>query len=125
MIDLGLIKQWSHVDAIAKTSKGAEYLARRMAAEKARAGWHLTYTLRGLSWPTIADGSLACWTRDTVVDVQDEELNIHGPHWISDVSQSGGEKTTTTITLHKPEHQLYGDEVLPARIAGKKGRKKK
>ena len=125
MVDLGLIKQWSHVDAIAKTSKGAEYLARRMAAEKARAGWHLTYALRGLSWPTIADGSLACWTRDTVVDVQDEELNIHGPHWISDVSQSGGDKTTTTITLHKPAHQLYGDEVLPARIAGKKGWKKK
>lgn len=125
MVDYGLIKTWSHVDPIAKTSKQAEYLARRMAAEKARAGWHLTYTLRGLSWPTIADGSLAVWTRNAVVDVQDDELNIHGPHWISDIAQSGGDKTTTTITLHKPEHQVYGDIVLPERVSGKKGWKKK
>jgi prophage tail gpP-like protein len=124
MVDYGLIKTWSHVDQIAKTSEQAKHLARRFAAEKARAGWHLTYTLRGLSWPTLA-GGMGVWCRDAVVDVQDDELNIHGPHWISDVAQSGGDKTTTTITLHKPEHQLYGDEVLPARVAGKKGWKKK
>ena len=126
MVDYGLIKQWSHVDNVAKTSKQAEYLARRMAAEKARAGWHLSYKLRGLSWPTIA-GGMAVWCRDAVVDIQDDELNIHGPHWISDVAQSGAASgpTTTTITLHKPEHQLYGDEVLPSRVAGKKGWPKK
>ena len=111
MVDYGLIKQWSHVDQIAKTSKQAEYLAHRMAAEKARAGWHLSYKLRGLSWPALA-GGMAVWARDSVVDIQDDELNIHGPHWISDVAQSGAATggTTTTITLHKPEHQLYGDE---------------
>lgn len=124
MVDYGLIKPWSRVDTIAKTSKQAEYLARRMAAEKARAGWHLTYTLRGLSWPALS-GQMAVWCRDAVVDVQDEELGISGPHWISEVSQSGGDKTTTTITLHKPEHQLYGDEVLPAHVPGKKGWQKK
>jgi len=70
---------------------------------------------------------MAVWCRDAVVDVQDDELNIHGPHWISDVAQSGAANgpTTTTITLHKPEHQLYGDEVLPSRVAGKKGWPKK
>jgi prophage tail gpP-like protein len=123
MVDYGLIKTWSKVDQIAKTSKQAEYLARRYAAERARAGWHLTYTLRGLSWPTIAGGDLACWTRNTVVDVQDEELGIFGPHWLSDVAQSGGERTTSTISLHKPDHQVYGDEVLPSRVPGKKGKK--
>ena len=78
-----------------------------------------------ISVATIADGSLAVWTRNAVVDVQDEELDIHGPHWISDIAQSGGDKTTTTITLHKPEHQVYGDLVLPERVSGKKGWKKK
>ena len=123
MVDYGFYKPWSHPDSIAKTSKQAEYLARRMAAEKARAGWHLSYKLRGLSWPTIA-GGMAVWARDSVVDVQDDELNIHGPHWISDVAQSGAANgpTTTTITLHRPADQLYGDEVLlPSRVAGKKG----
>lgn len=127
MVDYGLIKQWSHVDQIAKTSKQAEYLAHRMAAEKARAGWHLSYKLRGLSWPALA-GGMAVWARDSVVDIQDDELNIHGPHWISDVAQSGAANgpTTTTITLHKPAHQLYGDEVLlPSHVAGKKGWPKK
>lgn len=123
MVNLGLIKHWSHVDSIAKTSKGAEYLARRMAAEKARAGWRLSYTLRGLSWPTIA-GGMAIWCRDAVVDVQDDELDIHGPMWISEVAPSGGDKTTTTITLHKPDHQVYGDEVLPERVTSRKGWKK-
>ena len=119
MVDYGLLKDWSHEDAIAKTSKGAEYLARRMAAEKARAGWSLTYPLRGLSWPTIAGGR-AVWCPDGMVELDDEEFGLSGPFWISDVAMSGGanDKTSSMITLHRPAHQLYGDEVIPVR-AGK------
>lgn len=68
MVDYGLIKQWSHVDPDREDKQASGYLARRMA-EKARAGWHLEYELRGLSWPTIA-GGMAVWARDSVVDIQ-------------------------------------------------------
>ena len=122
MVGYGLLKTWSHEDSIAKTSKQAEYLARRMAAEKARAGWTLSYPLRGLSWRTIA-GGYAAWSVDGMVEMDDDEYGFFGPHWISEVSMSGGanDKTASHITLHKPGHQLYGDEVLPERTPGKKG----
>jgi prophage tail gpP-like protein len=120
MVGYRLLKDWSHEDAIAKTSKGAEYLARRMAAEKARAGWNLTYPLQGLSWPTRAGGR-GVWCPDGMVEIEDEEFGLSGPFWISDVAMSGGanDKTSTMLTLHRPEHQLYGDEVLPVRTKGR------
>jgi len=56
-----------------------------------------------------------------MVEIEDEEFGLSGPFWISDVAMSGGanDKTSTMLTLHRPEHQLYGDEVLPVRTKGR------
>jgi len=124
MIDYGLIKTWSHQDSIAKTSEQAKYLARRTWAEKNRAGWALSYPVRGLAWPALA-GGYAVWSLDGMVDLLDEEFGIEGQFWIGEISMSGSAtgKTSSLIHLHKPAHLLFGDEVIPQRVKGKRGRK--
>ncbi len=118
--DLG--ETWSVIDPIAKTSKQAEFLARRKAAEFRRAGWSLGYKVRGLSWPMMNAAQRAIWAIDSTVDIDDDVYDIHGPHWISEVSMRGSSNggTTTDITMHRPADVIVGDEVLPERVQKKK-----
>lgn len=123
MVDFGLIGEWSKKDDLAKTSKMADYLAHRQCAEERRAGWELSYTLKGHTWPLLGSrGQRAAWSIDAIVDVQDDEYGIHGPHWIESVTMRGGgtEGSTTTITLMRPGDLVFGDEILPP----KKGKKR-
>lgn len=86
----------------------AQFYARRKLAESRRQGWSLTYTLAGHMIPSLVTNTMAVWTPDTVVDVQDEELGISGNHWIERVryarSSSG---TTTEITLMRPDDLVF------------------
>lgn len=121
MVKYGLIKHWAAEDKTAKTSKAADYLARRMWAEKSRAGWTYRLPVKGLSWPTLG-GEYAVWSPDGMIDLKDEEIGLEGPHWISEVAMSfsANGATTSHVTLHRPAHLVFGDEVLPER----KGKKK-
>lgn len=118
MVAWGFSKTWCVVDDDAKTKGQAQFLARRRCAEARRQGWELVYTVAGHRAPVIgADGraggrQYGIWAPDVVVDVQDDELGIHGPHWIEGVTFRGDGKsdgTTTEITLMRPEDLVFGD----------------
>jgi len=49
------------------------------------------------------------WAFDTIVDVDDDEFDIHGPMYIADVTHQRGPETSTTLTLMRPDDVLYGD----------------
>lgn len=124
MVGYGLSAVWSHVDELAKTSKQAEYLARRKAAEDRRNGWELTYTLRGHTWPLIGEeGKSGILAIDTVFEVFDEEYEISGLFWCAQVThRDEGQGKRTEITLMRPADLLYGDDVvtLSPKTAGRK-----
>lgn len=130
MIAWGLESQWSKSDDLAKTSKQAEYLAKRHAAEARRQGWELVYTLKGHTWPLVGgNGAHGVLDIDTMVDVADDEYGIYGPHWIEGIAMrgaaTGAEGTTTEVTLMRPADLVFGDVVLDPKAAKKKGWQKK
>lgn len=126
MLAWGLEKQWSKIDDLAKTSKQAEYLAKRYAAEARRNGWELVYTVREHTWPRVDGRGYAAWDIDAIVDVQDDEYGIFGPHWVEGIAMRGGgdQGTTTEITLMRPSDLIFGDEVLDPKTAKRKGWRK-
>lgn len=109
MTDLGfdrpLVLQDDKVTSIEK----AEFLARRKIAETRRNGWQLSYTVAGHTTIDV-DGDVAIWGPDLVVDVDDEELGIFGPHFIESVEHAGDPLMSTTIHLMRPEDVLFGEE---------------
>lgn len=124
MVAAGLLSVWSHVDELAKTSKQAEYLARRRAAEDRRNGWDLAYTFDRHAWPLIGEedktGILAI---DTMFDVVDEVYGISGLFWCSQVThRDEGQGKRTEIVLARPGDLLFGDDVvaLGPKTAGRK-----
>lgn len=125
MVGWGLIKQWSKVDDLAKTSKSAEFLAKRYAAEARRTGWDLAYTLRGHTWPIIGSSTqVAIPALDTIWEIVDEEYGIYGPHWVAEIAMRGEPKSpgaTTEIVFQRPADQVHGDEVIEPKTAKKKG----
>ena len=108
MVALGYKRPIVMKDVECQNAKQAEFLARRRLAEANRAGHTLTYTVSGHSVPALGGGR-AVWAPDTIVDVQDDELGIHGPYWVERVHFSRSDATTTTITLMKPEDVIFGD----------------
>lgn len=117
MVDWGFgFKVWSDDDKDAKTSKQAEWRARRKAAEDRRQGWELSYRYRGLTGPLAGTsgtgGQRAIWAIDSVVEVIDEEYGIEGLFWLESVAMNGAgnDGHTCDLTLHRPADLLFGEE---------------
>jgi prophage tail gpP-like protein len=106
---IGASRIWVHKDKHATNSKQAEFLARKKAAQEARKGFSLTYTVSGHTVPALAGGR-AVWTVDTMVNVQDDELGIQGPFWIESVERRRdmGSGTTTKLKLVRPQDLVFG-----------------
>ena len=123
MVDFGYVKPWAKEDAEAKSAAQCEFYARRACAEARRQGWELVYTVEGHTAPSLVGNGRAVWAIDTIVDVQDDELGIYGPHWIEGVALRGGPSgTTTEITLMRPEDLVFGEGVfLAPKVPKKKG----
>jgi prophage tail gpP-like protein len=123
MVTLGFSKPWAKEDQDAKSTAQAEYYARRACAEARRQGWELVYVVEGHSAVSLVGGGRAVWAVDTIVDVQDDELGIYGPHWIEGVTFRGTkEGTTTEITLMRPEDLVFGEgEFLAPKVKKKRG----
>jgi prophage tail gpP-like protein len=95
---------------VTNAEQGAFY-ARRKLAETRRQGWNLTYTVQGHSVASLQDGRRATWSVDTIVDVQDDEFGIFGPHYIEAVSfRRGSNGTSTELVLMRPEDLIFGGE---------------
>jgi prophage tail gpP-like protein len=111
MVELGYTNFWVKKDKHVTSSKQADFLAHRKAAQDQRHGFELTYKVSGHTVPAIAGGR-AAWTVDTIVNVQDDELGLSGPFWIENVSmrRDMGGGTTTEIKLLKPDYLVFGGE---------------
>lgn len=105
----GIARPMSVDDDRAKTIAQAEFLARRKIAEARRAGWSLTYVVSGHTVECL-QGGRAVWAPETVVEVEDDEFGIYGPHYIESVRHARDTETTTTLVLMRPDDVLFGEE---------------
>jgi prophage tail gpP-like protein len=123
MIALGYTKKWGHEDQDAKSSAQCEFYARRACASARRESWELVFTVEGHTAVSLFGGGRAVWAIDTIVDVQDDELGIYGPHWIEAVDFRRGDKgTTTDLHLMRPEDLVFGEgEFLAPKIPKQRG----
>lgn len=96
-------------DSDVKDLRQANHYARRQMSELNREGYRLAYTLAGHSTIT-RDGTRAIWTPNTVVEVNDRELNIEGNFWIEEVSMKGTPHRTTTVRLMRPSDMFFALE---------------
>ncbi|WP_394849707.1 hypothetical protein LZC95_19920 [Pendulispora brunnea] len=96
-------------DANVSTPGQAEFLALRRLAEERRAGWSLVYRLAGHTTPAIQGGGRAVWTFDTLVEVSDDEFDLHETFYIENVEYvRGSDGTTTTIRLMRLRDLVFG-----------------
>jgi prophage tail gpP-like protein len=110
---LGYTNEIAIEDRDCKTKAECLFQARRRIAEERRNGWSLVYTVSGHSTlPTDVESERIVWAPDTVVYVDDQELGINGPHYISGVEFSNNNKMTKTrLTLMRPEDLVYAEEM--------------
>ena len=127
MVALGFTKTWCKEDQDVKSAAQAEYYARRACAEARRQGWELVYVVEGHSAPSLVGGGRAVWAVDTMVDVQDDELGIYGPHWIEGITFRGTPNgTTTELTLMRPSDLVFGEgQFLPSKTQPPKTKRAK
>jgi prophage tail gpP-like protein len=88
----------------------AEAIARRKIAESRRAGRVLSYTVAGHTTIGFNGRDRVVWAMDTVVDVDDQEIGIDGPHWVESIEMSRGPETNTVINLMRPEDLVFGTD---------------
>lgn len=111
MVELGYTNSWVKKDKHVTSSKQADFLARRKAAQDQRHGFELSYKVSGHTVPAIAGGR-AAWTVDTIVQLRDDELGLSGPYWIESVTmrRDMGGGTTTEIKLIPGQYLVFGGE---------------
>ena len=109
---LGYTKVLHVDDPKCLTIAQCEFLAKRRIAEANRAAWQLSYTVGGHTTQQTGGGGTGqvIWIPDTLVDVDDEELGIKGPHYIEGVSHQGQPGMTTTIKLMRLQDLVFGEE---------------
>lgn len=91
-------------DMHATSPDDAALMGKRMIAEAARQGWHLSYVVSGHSQRTLLPGGpwgVLC--ADIIVDVQDDEFGIHGPMYVETCTyRRSSDGTTTELNLVRP-----------------------
>lgn len=104
MVEWGFKDSFVEIDDQIKSQRDADYMARRRCAEMRRASKSLSYTVKGHTVDSaFAEFDSAIWWPDTIVEVDDDELGIHGPKYIEGVTFRRGPETTTTLDLIDPE----------------------
>ena len=98
-------------DPKARDPKAAAAMARRKIAEANRNGWQLNYKMAGHSAPSLTGGgdARAIWTPDTMVEVDDDELGIHGLFYVEAVTHTRLRKTESTVHLMRPQDLIFAD----------------
>lgn len=96
-------------DVNVTSDEEASFYAARKIAETRRAGFRLHYTVAGLTVPAIGGAGRAVWTPDTVVEVDDDEIGLHGSFWIENVAFRAP-PTTTTLRLMRPDDLVFGSD---------------
>ncbi len=110
MVALGFDRPLVLEDAKTSTPQQAQFRARQKIGESRRAGWKLEYTIGGHTLPHASDPAIdVVIIPDTIIDVDDEETGISGPHYIESVEHRGDPGMTTKIRLMRPADMVFGD----------------
>ncbi len=104
---LGFDRRMVITDTKCKTLAQAEAMARRKVAESRRQGWSLQYSLAGFTTIGTA-GTRVVWAPDTVVEVDDDELDLRGSFWVESVRRARSPQSRTDLTLMRLEDVVYG-----------------
>lgn len=112
MTALGFTKTLYVDDPKSVDIQQCEFLAKRRIAEANRSGWQLSYTVGGHTTQQTGGGGTGpiIWIPDTLVDVDDEDLGITGPHYIEGVTHAGQPDMTTTIKLMRLQDVVFGED---------------
>lgn len=115
-------------DPQVKSTRQANYRARKMCAEERRANRSFTFIVpHRHTVPLIEDPKTRMIPApDTVGHVRDDEHGINGPMWVEKVrhhsSVSGG--TFTEITMIDPTDLVFGDDEITAPVAPRPSKKR-
>lgn len=107
IVDLKIDRPLVITDTKCKTLAQAEAMARRKIAESRRQGWSLNYEVAGFSQMGI-EGRRVIWAPDTVVEVDDDELDLHGSFWVEAVNMGRNPNSSTKLNLMRLEDVIYG-----------------
>lgn len=95
-----------------KTPEQAMYRAKRAVSEERRAAFQPVYTMSGHRLPsTWASDYMAFVVPDSIIDVDDDERDIHGKLWIESVTYSRKPQTEMRIELMSPLDLNYFADV--------------
>lgn len=109
MQGFGIEQPHAYIDYACASPDEAAFLGARKLAEARREGWSLRYLFAGHSTPSWNKNGRLIWTRDTMVDVHDDNLDLSGPHYIEHVTLSGStDKTWTWCRLMRKDDLLFG-----------------
>lgn len=97
-------------DANVQTTVQAGVMAARKMAEGRREGWTLTYRLSGHTTPIIGGKDRMVWSPDTIVEVDDDEYNIHDKLYIESVEFTRSPQTETVLRLMRTKDLVFGGE---------------
>lgn len=104
----GIVKTRAIRSKSARTVEQAVSIARRKCAEERRQDWRLTYTMAGHKTPSFRGGVIT-WAPDIVVDVQDDEYGIFGPHYVETVTFRVNPQAETELQLMRIEDLVFVD----------------
>ncbi|HEX2879302.1 MAG TPA: hypothetical protein VHO25_07175 [Polyangiaceae bacterium] len=98
-------------DDKAKTIEQCNYLARRIIAEINRNQMALAYTVAGHSTMALSGSARIVWSPDTVVEVDDDVLQIHRNFYIPTVELKRKPHTTSVLHLMRNEDMVIGTKL--------------
>lgn len=84
----GINRPWVGKDEKIKTAAQADQYVKRKMCDERRASFHLVYRVAGHT-TTGANGEEILWAPETVVDVDDDELDIHRKMYVESVRMIG------------------------------------
>jgi hypothetical protein len=90
----------------------AEFYARRRLAEERRAGWSLTYTIRGHRLENMDGTDWVVATPDTNVYVKDDEIGLDGVYYVESVERERRPETITHVRLMRLVDLIFGDSEI-------------
>lgn len=107
MVGWGFQKTHTIRSSNCRSKEQATFLARRKCAEDRRAHWQFKYTVSGHTTASTT-GERAVWTPDTVIDVDDDLLGMHGIFYLAECTYRRNPQTETELVLMRPQDLLFG-----------------
>ncbi len=111
--ELGIARPFAFSDDKCTTTQQAEHLARLRVTEMRRKGWALEYVVRGHAvrgFHSTQPNGLVVWSPDVLVQVDDNELEIHEVLYLEEVTLRGAPHFTTSLRFMRVDDVVFGKD---------------